>query len=253
MSRVYFTTKNKEVEIRGSERAYCGGLIADIFVGILDCPEEYGEPSPYRKILKPDSYLLKSRIFKQSFDTSMKVGMEDHLVIDGEITGTFAAQLNTVMRIGNDVMKFICRFHAQSEIHGYVEGANRAWLAGIVQKGLDLEIFRKDAGWETLIEFLQEDDAEPVVMSYSVCESFPNPGAAGWEPPTGENGEKDWDAWYELPDDDRWNMSMEGIRADPWLEMKPDNWNEYFFRDGLDAFKIRKYAYEKRSEERKNV
>ncbi|GAA4304598.1 hypothetical protein GCM10023178_11830 [Actinomadura luteofluorescens] len=32
-------------------------------------------------------------------------------------------------------MRFLARLHAQCELHGYVEGPNRAWLADVIDQG----------------------------------------------------------------------------------------------------------------------
>jgi len=58
---------------------------------------------------------------------------------------------------------------------------------------------------------LKTDDS-PVVMSYSVCESFPNSSTTTWKPPFDEeSGEDIHDAWYDLPDDEKWQMSVDAI------------------------------------------
>src|SRR5262249_15916376 len=100
---------------------------------------------------------------------------------------------------------------------------------------------------------------EPVVTSYSVCESFPNSGVANWSPPPMPEGwkpefweEDEWaaecaeyrseyyeenahDLWYEVPAEEQWRQAMEGLRADAasGLEMKPDNWQTFRFRHEL--------------------
>jgi hypothetical protein len=100
-----------------------------------------------------------------------------------------------------------------------VEGPHRAWFADLAQEGLDQRVFRSQVnggmtGWESVIDLLRGRDDEPVVTSYSVCDSFPNPETAGWKPVLDEDGEENWDAWYDLPDGEQWDTAMAGLRAD---------------------------------------
>ncbi len=103
-------------------------------------------------------------------------------------------------------MILAARIAGQAEVHGFCEGIDRAWLAGLIDEGLKSGEFRKNTGyphreesWEHVTAFLRARDDEPVVMSYSVTDSFPNRRAAGWEPPPGTDLRPDWAT--EAPDE----------------------------------------------------
>lgn len=157
-------------------------------------------------------------------------GGEAKLTLNGESFGLFDLQLNSALAIGGNALRLAARLHGQCEIHCYVEGPNRVWLAGMIEDALTKHIFRKDHGWEGAITLLRKADDSPVVCSYSVCEQFPNSGVAEWSAPEDEDGEENHDAWYDLPHDERWNLAMEGLRKNGGgLEMRPDEWDDFYF------------------------
>ncbi len=235
MSRIYFHTQYDGAEVRGSERAHfghsCGQMTWAMLSGHAD---EWGEhKSMLRQLLPADHYALRDwpRNAKMAFtgltETVFKLG-------DQEIDA-FSLQLNTAYSMGADYVKLAARLHGQCEIHAYVEGPNRAWLADIILAGRASGFYRSDAGWESVVTLLLKSKTQPVVTSYSVCEQFPNAGVAKFEYPI-KDGEKDWNAWYRLSQKKRWTMAITELRASrSGLELKPDNWDRFFFRDGINA------------------
>lgn len=234
MSRIYFHSPSRDVEVRGSERAYMGGLCGGIAVALMgwDSYSGMSTPHPVLRFIPATSYLhsmVGSRNFAQSASTWMSVA-HDSFWIDGREIDIFGVNLNTALVAGSDAVKLCARLHGQCEIHCYVEGANRAWLAGIIERGREVSVLRSDMGWEDVISLLRERADEPVVMSYSVCEQFPNPGRVG---------EEEYEAWYELDDATRWERAMARLRADSGgLEIKPDTWDSFYFSHGITAFQI---------------
>lgn len=250
MSRIYFHSQSRETEVSGAERAMMGHYVSDLFLMALgvsdyDYPDD---PHILRNILSPTHYAAKEtgRQFANLLSVSLRVGMDSEiLVVDGKAVNVFSAALNTAICMGSDPIILSARLHGQCEIHAYVEGANRAWLADIIERGRENGIFRSEMGWESVIEHLRERDDEPVVTSYSVCQQFPNAGASGWKPDKlNEDGDGDWDAYYDLPSDEQWRMGMEALRAKPFMEMKPDNWRDYYFNDGATGFSLLAKAIE---------
>jgi hypothetical protein len=257
MSRIYFHSEHGEVEVSGAERAYMGGVCGDLFlIGLhLNRHEDYPSyPSPLRKILNPNHYTAgpdyQGMRFVDALSTALHVGFDsDVLIVDGKRVDTFAAALNTAYVMGSDAVKLMARLHGQCELHAYVEGANRAWLAGIIERGREARVLRPKMGWEAAAEFLRSREDCPVVTSYSVCDQFPNHHIAGWEPPLAkyEDGEEyqDTDAWYDLPAAEQWRAAMDGLRAaGGGLELKPDNWQTFHFRNGINGFQLRRIAEE---------
>lgn len=244
MSRIYFHSQHGEAEVRGWERAHAGMLCNNMLMvalGVSDMDDMPSHPSPIRKILPPDCYALKKTgaQFQNWLSTWIGgAGGEDHyFIVNGDRKVTvFAAALNTAHAAGSGPIKFLARLHGQCELHAYVEGANRAWLADIIERGRASGIMRKDSGWENVIELLRARDDEPVVTSYSVCEQFPNPGVANWQ-------SNDDEAWYKLLKDEQWRLALDGLRNTKGkLEIKPDDWRAYTYRHGINGFQLRAYA-----------
>lgn len=247
MSRVYFHTESETAELRGSERAYAGWICGQLFVQSLNLSGNSfrSDTSPLKKILSKDSYLarMEGLDFNNNLSTALSAGFQNYLEIEGKQVNGFAAMLNTALVMGSDELKFLARMHGQCEIHAYIEGANKKWAEDLIARGLTCGLYRKDQGWEGVQTLLLANDAEPVVMSYSVCESFPNSSTTTWLPPIdNETDEYIHDAWYDLSEKEQWEMSMEQIRKDDSLELKPGNWRDFFFCDGMNGYKIFEYA-----------
>lgn len=251
MSRIYFHSPTNDSEVRGSERAYAAGLINDMFISALGVSDHDFPESPHvlRNIIAPTHYCLRAEgsMFARQLETALHVHSSmggPTLVMDGQPVDTFLAALNTALVMGSDAIKLGARLHGQCEIHAFVEGANRTWLADIIERGRKTGVFRAESGWESVITHLRERDDEPVVTSYSVCESFPNPQAANWKPTNvDEDGEADWDAWYDLPEKTQWHMAMSGIRKS-LLEIRPEDWDTFYFGNGVTGFDLLAKAIE---------
>jgi hypothetical protein len=163
----------------------------------------------------------------------------DSFVMGGERVDPFTAGLNTAIALGSDPVRLFARLHGQCEIHCYVEGPNRAWLAGIIEEGRACGLYRDDMGWEAVIDLLRSRKDGPVVTSYSVTDSFPNADIGG------ATSETDVDAFYELPDAEQWARAIDGlraVRAGRRLELRPDDWSHYVFGDGVNGLALRRWA-----------
>jgi hypothetical protein len=259
MSRIYFHGEHGEAEVYGPERHYMGGICADLFVMALNLEHDWDSPehpSPIRRILSPTHYAAdpryKGREFARTLGTALRVGSDEtSLVVEGKRVDVFAATLNTAYVMGSDATKLMARLHGQCELHAYVEGPNRAWLAAMIERGRETDVLRPNMGWEATVELLRSRDDCPVVTSYSVCEQFPNAHVADWNAPIDEeSGEKVWDDWYDIEEAERWRLAMEGLRAQgSGLELKPDNWETFYFRDRVNGYQLRRIAEELNSPE----
>lgn len=135
---------------------------------------------------------------------------------------------------GGDSLKLFARLHAQCEIHAWVAGKNRAWMAKIIAEGLESGLYRQNVGWDQVIEMLGRSKTEPVVTSYSVCEQFPSREVANWE------DDNDGDDWYDLDSETRWKLAMKGLKNKTGkLELTP-KWDRYRFGDGKTVFDLLK-------------
>lgn len=284
MSRVYFHAPSAEAELLGSERAWLGGLCNDLARGILDVQNNYErirELMPDRDGYRPfpersdRDYYERFQQWRMSAELFVTSSWGDGgLVWKGNTIDSFSLVLNTACRVGGDAVKLAARIHGQCEIHGWCEGKDRAWLAGIIDQGLASGVYRKSLapgrpdgskgepqpmGWENVTALLRSRDDEPVVLSYSVCDSFPNRDEAEWEPPDGDDLRPAWyddeswagmddatraryradEGWERLTDAERWNAHMDTLRAKSGgLRLDPADWDSFWFGHGLSVFDL---------------
>jgi hypothetical protein len=223
-------------------------------------------------MLPPDSYVLaqtNERMFFDSLRTWMLAGFGAMLHLpDGTQVNVFETTLNTSVAMGSDPMRLLAKLHGQCEIHAYVEGPNRAWLADIIEQGIEdkiLRVWQKDfyGGWPAVVELLRSRDDEPVVTSYSVTEQFPNSYVArtygSWEVALDPDAIKQMyelsddddlseyeatyrsDLWYELSNTEQWRFAMEGLRKHnemAHLEIEPETFARQGYGNGMSGFDI---------------
>ena len=250
MSRIYFHSRDgSEAEITGSERAYFGMYCSSLMIEALqwaihDCVDY---PSPFRKALPdhyansypPSKYQRDDSPFEESLRTALRVGFDMNIKLDDDTEANpFTVSLNTAIAVGSNPIILAARLHGQCEIHTWVSGPNRAWLADIIEHGRKTMFLRDNQGWESVLDLLRQSDKSPIVTSYSVTESFPNPSVANWKPPIDKNGQPNHDAWYDLSYEDQWDLAFAGLTKNQWLEMKPGNWSTYHFGNGLNAYQV---------------
>ncbi|WP_326804933.1 hypothetical protein OIE49_29555 [Streptomyces sp. NBC_01788] len=282
MSRVYFHSPTRTAELRGSERAWLGGLVRDIAVGVLDLNDS-ARVDRLRPLIHPGHYMANLPTtgigwltrWASSYTTAFAVGW-DHgtplIQYQGQTIDPFSLALNTAAVLGSDQVKLAARLHGQCELHAWVDGPNRSWLADIMQAGLDNGTYRRgiqyaaepdhghpepewvSQGWEDVIALLRERDDEPVVTSFSVCDGFPNSSIGDWMPPWPEGRARSWDAltdeqkqarsersdaWHDLEPAEQWRIAMDGLRASSdGLEIKPDNWHTFRFTHNLTVLDL---------------
>lgn len=280
MSRIYFHSPSRTTELRGSERAWLGGLATDMALGLLDL-QSPSRIDRLRQLIHPGHYMAKRDTaspgwvndWAASYSTAFSVGWSESAPLiqyEGQPIESFTLALNTALTLGNDAVKLAARLHGSCEIHAWVDGSNRAWLADVMEAGVDAGIYRRgfpqkisgdseetvwsDQGWGDVIALMRERDDEPVVTSYSVCDGFPDSSVGDWMPPWPEGVVRDWrelseeqqnarsqrsDEWYDLDAAEQWRISMAGLRAsEEGLEMKPDNWGRFRFGHRLSVLDL---------------
>lgn len=230
MSRIEFQTKHDVVEIWGGERAVFGVLINEIGWTGLKSDIQYRR----NEVLKglPDYCIFCG----EDLDLSQLRTIQLHLfhgferdtkIYDPalkEWSPPFVRLLNETLRKGSDSVKFVCRVHAQCELNGYIKKENYLWLANIIEKGLkDCVLIDKinghSKGWNKLIDFLRSSEESVMVMSYTVTDGFPG---CHYTNLTQEEYEK-------LDYGDRWDLSLEELLKDEGKEIKPEDWNDFYF------------------------
>lgn len=277
MSRVYFHSPHGESQIHGSERAWLGALCQHVAEGLFNI-DGFDTRERLTELLTPKNHFQSTPdadlfLDRMRWEHSMRMRLSGmfgpEFMWKGNGIDAFTVVLNTACKVGNDTIRLAARIHGQCELHGYVEGPNRAWLADLMQAGLDSGMYRRKhpgnpefgQGWEETIALLRIRDDEPVVMSYSVCDQFPNHEVADWSPEIpddwrpqfvdadewvtwtedGKDGAREdapSELWYALPEEERWRLAMDGLRkrsVTQGLEIKPDNWSTFTFGHGLTA------------------
>lgn len=251
MSRVYFHAKDKEAALYGSERAYAAGVVGDLFEVATGLNSSYRAEETARLFLPlvPQGHYLRSMPgdqFVQSLKSCLSIDsfgmLEDpDIEVDGVACSLFSIKLNTALALGGDAVKLLARIHSQCELHGWVSEENAPWLAEIIEQGLEHGILRSDQGWDSVVELLKNPGSD-VVMSYSVCDSFPHPrlldAPEGLEEEVeGPDGEftypqEEWEEQqYGSPT--LWDDCMEVLNTkfkDYHLEMSPETWQDFHYR-----------------------
>lgn len=232
MSRVYFHSLDNESAVRGSERHHFGQICHGNLMTAIGQTTFYQDgdgPHWTSKLFPPGHYMHgQSREYYSSrLDTALCVG-HDTLTVG---TDGFTLGLNTTLAIGSDPMKLAARIHGQCEIHCWAAGKDRKWLADIIQQGQDIGLYRKDAGWESVVTHLLASSDSPVVMSYSVCDSFPNMYLAGYD---------DDDEWCALSEEKQWTAAFKKVKAEYGLQLNPKQWKwpEFHFTPKINGYDL---------------
>lgn len=263
MSTIYFRTEHEGIaEVRGPERAYADSLTRNIAASVIwepfsGCIDPVARYFPFDWQTSMPSYWSYEKKMTCYLSTGFRPGVKPLQIGDKTISG-MSLLANTSLRLGSDAVKLLVRLHMSCEVHTWVDGPNRLWLAEIVEAGRKSGVLRSDMGWEKVVELLCKRDDQPVVTSYSVSDGFPNVSVADWVPPEGFEGEPSDYFWWELSHADRWRLCMAGLRAqeaaDPdgmWLELKPSNWNNYCYGADLTLMDLNDAEMTERIAQRK--
>jgi hypothetical protein len=268
VSRVYFHSPSGEAELLGAERHQFGLVVREAALRRFDLGDR-AHRQRIRDLITRDGQLKTMDTddprWAKWVETTLSLS-DPLLGHGGRDIGTFSLRLNTALVDADDVTRLVARLDGQCEIHSYVEGPNRAWLADLMQRALDSGLLRstvngRDIGWEGVIGLLRSRDDEPVVTSYSVCDWFPSadvalgpcpPMPVGWYPPGWDEEDRaEWeelehksdyweehlrDRWGAQPAEDQWEQAMAALRGcDRGLELKPDDWGTFAFTHELSA------------------
>jgi len=147
MSAIWFNSKGAcDVYVMGSERAwfgvYCSGLMVRVLKHTMRDSGSF--PSVWRRILK-DTYICNYKqdgplgTFEEVLSTWLTTSFNNKFVVGDVEIDPFCVALNTAIVSGSDPIVLAARLHGQSEIHTYVEGENRAWLADVIRQDVRLD------------------------------------------------------------------------------------------------------------------
>lgn len=255
MGAITFESKERSVKVSGSERFYAGYVTERLTSAFLDIE---GNKELLLKAVPASHHLrsmeINSHQWAKNFELALYHG-NLKLNINGKNFNGFNLALNTASAVGDDAVKMLARIHAQCEIHGFVSGKNRQWMANIIDNAA-IEVFRPNSGWVEVVELLRESEDGPVVMSYSVTEDFLSTIGYEWvsdtfskqdvadEEAVNENGYTAWDQaqedWYDLDRDTKWGYADQWFtsHADKGLEISPDAWPIAFGFNEMTAGKL---------------
>jgi hypothetical protein len=219
MSRIYFHTKNHpDVEVSGREAHLLHYLDKQIGIGLLYTKlSGYSfEEIPFNtwiKIKGHEHELLKCHLNSEEVSDiilTLEVSMfndSSYIKYKDNWLKSWAWFLSMNSIYGSDVMKLIGQMSAQMEIYAHVRRENFQWFTDLIKKGLEQQILREGMGWNDVIQICDLTDVDLMVMSYSVCEGFPNAGLVGLDP----------DVFYDLLPNEQWDLCTENL--DPGCEI----------------------------------
>lgn len=242
MSRIHFHSPSDTLDIAGMERYHADIATRDKMW------EVFGGEEVGIELLRPYLPEFWRRVDAEEvkyFVNGSRAFGGGLLNIEGYELDIGTLALNTSMEIGSDALRLLARLHAQSEIHCWVDGPNRGWMADIIAAGRTEGVLREEMGWDELADFLRSRDDEPVVCSYSVSDSFPNYGMLPEShrlkkrEAKGDDIDDILDAYYRMRWQTQWKLCMGELRSRTGrLEMKPDDWKTYHFGDGITAGRL---------------
>jgi len=199
--------------------------------------------------------------------TNLPLKVGDHVVYSAN------AELNTAIATGNDQVCLAAKIHGWCEIHPWFEEDDRSWFADVIECAIADGLYREDIwttgilgnpserqrvrqGWGDVVTLLRDTTTHPgeVVLSYSVCDGFPDPEVSTSMPPWPTGVPQDWDAltpdqqkertdarrlWYDLEPDQRWETAIAGLRyLRPWANITPENLATATFGPDVNLFDV---------------
>lgn len=239
MGTIRFHTQDRTVALSGRARHAMQRIVTNITIGaILARLGDLDNVQKWLVSVLPQKYKNCYETRKMAlFDLQGVFNCwEQKLDINGEITIANIVALNTALAIGCDPVKLLARLDGQCEIHCWVDGGNREWLANVIIDGLNKHIYNNEHGWGNVVELLLNEKSSPVVCSYSVTDKFPNFGYIPKNHPESLS-EDDFDA---LPVNEAWDLCMIGLkeRESHKLELAPESFSGFSYHEGHSIFTI---------------
>lgn len=240
MSAIYFHSEYDTAELRGSERAYMGVLCSNLMLGTIGDYKDWLLP-----FLPSNSWALRDNKVSTADINLYLWSMDGSLLVDKDQVDTFTLSLNTAILIGSDPIILLARLHGQCELHCWVAGPNRKWLANIIKEGRKTNIYRENQGWEEVVKLLKSRTDSPIVCSFSVCDSFPNYSCLPKKHPLKQShNERRFDQFNDLPENEMWSECFQGLQEQGGgLELKPENWRSFYFGVGHNIFTLLRMAH----------
>lgn len=264
MSSVAFHSPDHDaVRVGGAERIWAGLLCTRITNGVLGLDDFASlERPPLDRLLRmiPCDHYVHDYARRANAEGAARAlrtalhGYDGCLAWNGHSIDGFTLALNTALVVGGDPIRLSARVHGSCEIHGWVDGPNRAWLADIIEEGLAGGVLRhahqiQYENWPGVVTLLRGTARTPIVMSYSVAESFPNAHLAHLAMAKNERDARDTEveAWDKLDAGTQWEQAFAALEAmGEGLELRPENWGSFRFTHCLSAFDLLAEDWESR-------
>ena len=222
MSSIHFESKDREpVSVHGGERSWFQDTIFNISMPFIT-NLQFKSDKWFDALVNSmgEHYLARYKndrlMFAKYLETSIAVGNVSFYGID-----IFNLALNTAMVIGSPPIKLAARISGQCEVHCFVQNGNRQWISNIICQGLRTGIFRRDVGWNNVLDLL--DESGDIVLSYNVCDPF-------------------WFEDDELPK--TWDELFEELKeSGGGLELKPDDFDDFGFSAGWNLIDLNNFFH----------
>lgn len=248
MSRLYFSTEQETVELKGWEFHWLGGLSDKIANGVIAAADH---KEKLAAVMNPGHYAaqrqsLESVHWGTTFEAAIRADRGDLLVWRGKKIGGRDVMWNTALATGSDAVKLATRLYPQGEVHAWIAEADRVWVADIITDALAAGVYRASrvhtdrhddlvpSGWDSVVDLLRSGPMGPVVTHYSIGEWFPNHKVAAVH----------WQDWEDLTRHRQWALSMAGLKGGQWsedwpgLHIRRDDWKTFRYGAGVDAFDL---------------
>jgi hypothetical protein len=229
MSYIAFHTKGREeVKVWGSERAHMQLLMADIAAAVL--PRGLGSVHPFVNIIPvrdQDRWVpqLTEGRHAMWIPIYLSAHSDTKLHFNGEDHETFETVINTILAMNSDIMSFMAKVWGNCESHGWFPPEDHMFFASIINEGLDRHILRSGKGWDQVLEMFSAGLEDPIVMSYSVTDGFPNAALAG------HDYEEDEEWWLNTSAEEQWDVCVAALKEKPYEDISSDTLNGRWFLD----------------------
>jgi len=239
MSRILFDAIDKSADLYGRERYFMDSNIQVIGNGLIRRElEQYNIHSDETEIkfIKPDptshicKYLKKNHLDNTDIDSIVlhcsigAFGSEQETMIFDEVVGNFVPRFtwyyNRAMTHGSDPIKMCALIHGSCELHGYILREDFEWFCKVVNDGLDNKIFRREQGWDEVLNLFKETTGDVIVLSYTVTEEFPHASMI--------SDEEDPDWFYDLSYEEQFNRCFDVLSKNEGLRISPDKFDTIY-------------------------
>lgn len=260
MSSINFTTRDGQAAVRGTERAYGAALAARLTAAVLELDARHTQERN-RRIL-PEIFFQQAAFNAQTDLNSGSLtdafthwaplsammyeeGLADMRI--GEQTQRVdAVVINTGVVAGSDPIALLTRLHGYAEEGIIVDGPDRAWLAAIIDVGLQTHILRDEPGWTSAAQLLRADDRSPVVITTSSGASLSwLQGSALGIYTANQTDQERWaadEALEAMSQPERWDRTIGAMiqtrnsEGHWWLTLSPQTFHEPSHCELLTAF-----------------